>query len=126
MGLMSERESTKRAIVNPEGSDPELTQALTESEQFKLERFRLESHHQLEMKQKEIDHAKANLGWIGHLIGDRKQAPVSLAFLAVVIGGGTMLSAYYAAPPDLFAQMFGGGLSLVTGALGYVFGRGKK
>lgn len=122
---MSERESTKRAIANPEGSDPELNEALTESEALKLQLVQEQHRHQLEMKKQDINHSKVSLGLIGRLIGDRRQAPMNLAFLGMAIGM-TIVAGSFAAPGEYFPQVFGGGATLISGALGYVFGRGKK
>jgi hypothetical protein len=76
---------------------------------------------------------KTEKGWIGHVFGARSEKSGNVAGILVLVGLGIIAFAYFAQkPPGQVAPAFpakdfvGAIVSLITLALGYLFGRNSR
>ena len=127
MASSSERNGALQAVEEPEGSDPELESQLHVSAHYQLELQKEKHRHAEDMRKGERDHEvkirQMEMGWIGRLVGGERQAPISIAMIVVVVGALIMWASYRLYPALGWQLMFQTGGALVSGALGYIFGR---
>ncbi|PZA12715.1 hypothetical protein DNX69_07410 [Rhodopseudomonas palustris] len=86
------------------------------------ERRRLEA----EQKKKELE-----VGWVGRIIGDHVNAPTRIAFFVIVISALIVVLAVVLATVSdkelaILDKVTTAAFALMSGALGYVFGKGNS
>ncbi|MBK1664910.1 hypothetical protein CKO38_09190 [Rhodospirillum rubrum] len=120
----SERSSAKKAIKEPEATDPEFSQALNDASHFRISLIQEQNRHRENM-------AKGERGLLGALFGGENLAPTMIAFVISVFGllgwGVCLLAAsHYEAESVFWGDQAGRALALATTAIGFIFGRGLK
>jgi hypothetical protein len=121
--MVSEREQAKKSITDRQADDPELRAALEQAHS-----------RALELKQAEYEHIQASqktaLGLGGWILGNEKNAPNFVAFIAVVFGFVVFCICLWLASRDATNLEFWGrnaerALAVSATALAYIFGRGS-
>ena len=114
----SEVEGAKSAIEASYPTDPEYEQSIRDgAHEYKM--LREQNRHKEEMR-------KAGMGVIGNILGDGQQAPFSIALIAILLGIAFSVVIYVTTPVTArgdVTELTLSGVTLATGALGYVFGR---
>lgn len=66
-------------------------------------------------------------GWVGIVLGDSNNKPGNIAFITIVLSFIGMITAISASDQSIpKMQLIASLTSLITGALGYAFGRGSR
>lgn len=119
-----DRGSAKATAKDIDGDDPEYKQSLSEASHMRVTLEREGNRHKEEM-------AKGERGSIGNFLGGERNAPLTIAFLAVSVGSLVWIAALIAAymfpdDADFWAVQGNRALALALTALGYVFGKSAK
>ena len=120
MASNKELNEAKRAILDPESTDPEYDAELALAKEYELQLERERNRHKEHMKDKE-------LGIIGRLLGNIDHAPFSVAAITILLGVGASvtIAAIAIFKGVSLTDAWMAGFTLASGALGYVFGQGQ-